>query len=71
MEIFYDLLCLIIFKIKSICRSAGLCSFEGKGKFCSIRLSKPLLQYRPRKDLVETLLHEMIHAYLFLSDGVK
>ncbi|EJW89005.1 hypothetical protein WUBG_00085 [Wuchereria bancrofti] len=50
--------------------SAGLCSFESKGRFCSIRLSKPLLQYRPRKDLVETLLHEMIHASLFLSDGV-
>uniref|UniRef100_A0A1I7V5I9 Protein with SprT-like domain at the N terminus n=1 Tax=Loa loa TaxID=7209 RepID=A0A1I7V5I9_LOALO len=49
---------------------AGLCSFERKGGFCSIRLSKPLLQYRPRKDLVETLLHEMIHAFLFLSDGV-
>ncbi|CAG9535933.1 unnamed protein product [Cercopithifilaria johnstoni] len=51
--------------------SAGLCSFESKNKFCSIRLSKPLLQYRPRKDLVETLLHEMIHASLFLSDGIK
>ncbi|VBB32233.1 unnamed protein product [Acanthocheilonema viteae] len=51
--------------------SAGLCSFESRSKFCSIRLSKPLLQYRPRKDLVETLLHEMIHAFLFLSDGVK
>uniref|UniRef100_A0A0R3RU34 Protein with SprT-like domain at the N terminus n=1 Tax=Elaeophora elaphi TaxID=1147741 RepID=A0A0R3RU34_9BILA len=50
--------------------SAGLCSFESRGKFCSIRLSKPLLQYRPRKDLVETLLHEMIHAFLFLDrDG--
>ncbi|VDN94714.1 unnamed protein product [Brugia pahangi] len=49
---------------------AGICSFESKGRFCSIRLSKPLLQYRPRKDLVETLLHEMIHAFLFLSDGV-
>uniref|UniRef100_A0A915PZB9 Protein with SprT-like domain at the N terminus n=1 Tax=Setaria digitata TaxID=48799 RepID=A0A915PZB9_9BILA len=44
--------------------SAGLCSFERKDGFCSIRLSKPLLQYRPRKDLVETLLHEMIHALL-------
>ncbi|VDK82590.1 unnamed protein product [Litomosoides sigmodontis] len=51
--------------------SAGLCSFESRGKFCSIRLSKPLLQYRPRRDLVETLLHEMIHAFLFLSDGLK
>ncbi|CAB4055048.1 SPRTN [Lepeophtheirus salmonis] len=35
---------------------------------CSIRLSVPLLKLRPRKDLVETLLHEMIHAYLFVTD---
>ncbi len=34
-----------------------------------IRLSVPLLKLRPRKDLVETLLHEMIHAYLFVTDG--
>ncbi len=33
------------------------------------RLSVPLLKLRPRKDLVETLLHEMIHAYLFVTDG--
>uniref|UniRef100_A0A183D2L6 Protein with SprT-like domain at the N terminus n=1 Tax=Gongylonema pulchrum TaxID=637853 RepID=A0A183D2L6_9BILA len=26
------------------------------------------LTLRPRKDLVETLLHEMIHAYLFITD---
>ena len=31
--------------------------------------SVPLLKLRPRKDLVETLLHEMIHAYLFVTDG--
>ncbi|CAF0863187.1 unnamed protein product [Brachionus calyciflorus] len=36
-----------------------------------IRLSEPLLQYRPRKDLVETLLHEMIHAYLYLTRNFK
>lgn len=29
----------------------------------------PLLKLRPRKDLVQTLLHEMIHAYLFVTDG--
>ncbi|VDK65046.1 unnamed protein product, partial [Anisakis simplex] len=46
---------------------AGLCSYEGRGGLCSIRLSKPLLSLRPRKDLVETLLHEMIHAYLFVT----
>ena len=27
------------------------------------------MKLRPRKDLVETLLHEMIHAYLFVTDG--
>ena len=29
----------------------------------------PLLKLRPRKDFVETLLHEMIHAFLFVTDG--
>lgn len=43
---------------------AGLCRYDNG--FCSINLSEPLLKLRPRKDLVETLLHEMIHAYLFL-----
>ncbi|XP_060047979.1 DNA-dependent metalloprotease SPRTN isoform X3 [Erinaceus europaeus] len=38
---------------------------------CSIRLSEPLLKLRPRKDLVETLLHEMIHAYLFVTNNDK
>ena len=48
---------------------AGVCSYQGRGGLCSIRLSVPLLKLRPRKDLVETLLHEMIHAYLFITDG--
>ncbi|VDL64770.1 unnamed protein product [Nippostrongylus brasiliensis] len=46
---------------------AGVCSYEGRGGMCSIRLSLPLLKLRPRKDLVETLLHEMIHAFLFVT----
>ncbi|CAD7691136.1 unnamed protein product [Nyctereutes procyonoides] len=50
---------------------AGLCSYEGRGGMCSIRLSEPLLKLRPRKDLVETLLHEMIHAYLFVTNNDK
>lgn len=29
-----------------------------------IQLSTPILQYRPYNDIVSTLLHEMIHAYL-------
>lgn len=50
---------------------AGLCCYEGRGGLCSVRLSVPLLKLRPRKDLVETLLHEMIHAYLFVTDNNK
>ncbi|CAH1403511.1 unnamed protein product [Nezara viridula] len=46
---------------------AGVCYYKGKRGGCCISLSLPLLQLRPRKDLVETLLHEMIHAYLFLT----
>nr|CAD7424969.1 unnamed protein product [Timema monikensis] len=46
---------------------AGICCYEGHGGLCSISLSAPLLKLRPRKDLVETLLHEMIHAYLFVT----
>lgn len=33
---------------------------------CVIRLSEPLLKLRPRKNLIETLLHEMIHAMNFI-----
>ncbi|KAJ2950233.1 hypothetical protein O0L34_g11595 [Tuta absoluta] len=46
---------------------AGICSYEGRGGLCDIALSEPLLKLRPRKNLVETLLHEMIHAYLFIT----
>ena len=52
-----------------VSRCAGLCVYEGKGGLCSVRLSEPLLKYRPRSDLVNTLLHEMIHAYLFVTGG--
>lgn len=46
---------------------AGVCSYEGRGGLCTIALSEPLLKLRPRKNLIETLLHEMIHAYLFVA----
>ncbi|XP_050462197.1 DNA-dependent metalloprotease dvc-1 isoform X2 [Cataglyphis hispanica] len=49
--------------------SAGVCTFHSRNKECIISLSAPLLKLRPRKDLVETLLHEMIHAYLFLTNN--
>ncbi|XP_042673013.1 DNA-dependent metalloprotease SPRTN, partial [Centrocercus urophasianus] len=48
---------------------AGVCKYEGNSGMCSIRLSEPLLKLRPRKDLVETLLHEMIHALLFVTNN--
>ncbi|KAH8852409.1 SprT-like domain-containing protein Spartan [Schistosoma japonicum] len=46
---------------------AGVCKFQRRHGICSISLSEPLLKFRPRKDLVETLLHEMIHAFLFVT----
>lgn len=52
---------------KRMTTCAGICSYQGRGGMCSITLSEPLLKLRPRKDLVETLLHEMIHAYLFVT----
>ncbi|KAF8246949.1 hypothetical protein K440DRAFT_661819 [Wilcoxina mikolae CBS 423.85] len=36
---------------------------------CAVRLSEPLLKYRPRSDTLNTLLHESIHAYLFIAGG--
>ncbi|KAH7715955.1 Zinc finger RAD18 domain-containing protein [Aphelenchoides avenae] len=51
---------------KRMTACAGICYFQPKSGLCSIRLSEPLLKLRPRKDFIDTLLHEMIHAYLFI-----
>ncbi|KAK2579021.1 hypothetical protein KPH14_002815 [Odynerus spinipes] len=48
---------------------AGICYYHPRNKQCVISLSIPLLKLRPRKDLVETLLHEMIHGYLFITNN--
>ncbi|KAG6960854.1 hypothetical protein JG687_00008010 [Phytophthora cactorum] len=45
--------------------------FQPRSGFCSIRLSEPLLKLRPRSDMVNTLLHEMIHAYVFVATPVR
>ncbi|CAI2366188.1 unnamed protein product [Moneuplotes crassus] len=45
---------------------AGIC-YKKQG-YCIIRLSKKLLKFRSIQELHETLLHEMIHAYLFTVD---
>jgi SprT-like domain-contaning protein Spartan len=47
---------------------AGICYSRRNrlGMSITIRLSEPLLKLRSRKDLIETLLHEMIHAWNFV-----
>ncbi|CAO3638940.1 unnamed protein product [Cunninghamella echinulata] len=45
---------------------AGLCRYQSGG-YCTICLSEPLLKFRPRSDMINTLLHEMIHALLFVT----
>ncbi|ETB62717.1 hypothetical protein, variant [Plasmodium yoelii 17X] len=45
---------------------AGICIFKKSG-YCCIRLSLPLLKLRKIREYKETLLHEMIHAFLFLN----
>ena len=52
---------------------AGKCYYHkadvdsGKGPFCVVRHSRPLLKYRSLNELYETLLHELIHAWLMLT----
>jgi hypothetical protein len=52
---------------------AGICELvrdpQNGNKYTRIRLklSEPLLKFRPRSDVVDTLLHEAIHAYFFVT----
>jgi endogenous inhibitor of DNA gyrase (YacG/DUF329 family) len=50
---------------------AGTCTYLGAAGGCRIALSEPLLTRRPPADTHDTLLHEMIHASLFLKHGVR
>lgn len=52
---------------KRMKRSAGITYFCESTKFLTIRLSEEVLTYQPRKAFMETFLHEMIHAYLFVQ----
>ncbi|KAF7455815.1 SprT domain-containing protein [Cryptosporidium felis] len=47
---------------------AGKCTYEPGGR-CIVSLSEPLLKYRSSKELKETILHELIHAYLFFTSN--
>lgn len=52
------------------CRSAGMfCYKEGAG--CEIRLSENVLKFRSAADLKKILLHEMIHAYLYITSNKR
>ncbi|ORM41497.1 SprT-like domain-containing protein Spartan [Babesia sp. Xinjiang] len=68
---------------KRLTLSAGRCRFKGQ-RYCEITLSEPILKYRSAKECKvisfrnpiehssqETLLHEMIHAHLFLTKQYK
>lgn len=52
---------------------AGICELvrdpDNNNEFTRIRLklSEPLLKFRPRSDMIDTLLHEAIHAYFFVT----
>ncbi len=50
---------------KRMTQCAGI--FSVRGNNISIRLSEPLLKFRSIKEIKETLLHEMTHAYLFMK----
>jgi predicted SprT family Zn-dependent metalloprotease len=52
---------------------AGVCKYSQNGPFheCTISLSEPLLKFRPSTDTINTLLHEMIHAYMFVTKNIK
>lgn len=53
--------------------SAGICHYIAKGQYTAItiKLSEPLLKFRPHYDLQAVLLHEMIHAYLFVKGIIE
>lgn len=48
---------------------AGVCKIDVTQ--IHISLSRPILQYRCIKDIIDILLHEMIHAYLFIKNGFR
>lgn len=51
-------------KRMTLCAGATYLHQQGN---CTIRLSMPILKFRSVQELRETLIHEMIHAYLFIN----
>jgi len=60
--------CTVDWSSKRMTLCAGVCHYMKMGG-CAIRLSEPLLKFRSSTDFKNTLLHEMIHAYLWLTNG--
>lgn len=54
-----------LMRLRTRYRCAGTCQYTSTGG-CIIKLSEPILKLRPPDDLKDTLLHEMVHAYVFL-----
>ncbi|CAO3587308.1 unnamed protein product [Absidia cylindrospora] len=46
---------------------AGTCRYQSAAGLCTVTLSEALLKFRPKSDMIDTLLHEMIHALLFVT----
>ncbi|PKU84483.1 hypothetical protein MA16_Dca002996 [Dendrobium catenatum] len=51
-------------------RSIGTCRYIEAGH-CEIHMSKPLLKLRSSSDLKNSLLHEMVHAFLWIKRNNK
>ncbi|XP_068659477.1 uncharacterized protein [Aristolochia californica] len=62
--------CILSWSSQRMTLTAGVCHYLSGGG-CEIRLSEPLLKFRPSTDLKNTLLHEMIHAYLWITNNNK
>jgi len=50
---------------------AGVCEWRPAEGRVVVKLSEPLLKYRPGRDLKDVLLHELIHARMFLDGTWK
>lgn len=44
----------------------GVCEY--KDERCCIKISKYLLRYSAYEDIRDTMIHEMVHAYMFLEN---
>ncbi|KAG9458182.1 hypothetical protein H6P81_002690 [Aristolochia fimbriata] len=60
--------CIVSWSSQRKTATPGVCHYLSGGG-CEIRLSEPLLKFRSTADLKNILLHEMIHAYLWITNN--